>query len=71
MIGCDHLITLRNPDSGLADVGKVVPEVIMEKMRKVTKNGQELALPGNYFNIGNTTVRYEAGPRVQACNATI
>ena len=34
MIGGDHLITLRNPDSGLADVGKVVPEVIMTKMRR-------------------------------------
>ena len=28
MIGGDHLITLRNPDSGLADVRKVVPEGI-------------------------------------------
>ena len=40
MIGRDHLITLRNPDSGLADVRKVVPEGIMEKMRKVTKMGK-------------------------------
>ena len=30
MIGCHHLIALRNRDCGLADVGKVVPKVTVE-----------------------------------------
>ena len=38
-------------------------------MRKVTF--KKCTVPGNNFNIGNTAVRYEAGPRVQACNVTI
>ena len=71
MIGCHHLFALKNRDCGLADVRKVVPKRSQWKMieqNETKQKGSKLALPGNYLNIGNTTMRYEAGPGVQACN---